>query len=41
MLTESGTKECVADVHEFMVASCDGDTKGNRDSFPEELFGSV
>jgi hypothetical protein len=41
VFTEPGTKECVADGRNFTVDSYCGDTKGDWDSLPEELFGSV
>ena len=41
MLSEPGTEECVADGYNFTVASYCGDTKGDWDTFPEELLGSV
>jgi hypothetical protein len=41
VLADPGTEGCVADGHNFTVASYCGDTKEDWDSFPEELFESV
>jgi hypothetical protein len=41
VLTDPGTEGCVVDGHNFTVASYWKDTKGDWDSFLEELFESV
>jgi hypothetical protein len=41
VLIEPRTEERVADGRNFTVAPYCGDTKGDWDNFPEELFGRV